>query len=138
MRRETGLARPGGARGPAEGAGEGGERHVGCGGAWACGGGGTGPSKRESTHAVCGGRLRLVRRRGAAGQEPAGRCAEEGGRRRRDDGVLARLDDGGGAMRGGETARIGRIGRLRDSKVYWTVEIVGRQNQAEAAYPLEP
>lgn len=38
MRRETGLARPGGARGPAEGAGEGGERHVGGGGAVRMGG----------------------------------------------------------------------------------------------------
>jgi hypothetical protein len=38
-------------------------------------------------------------------------------------------------MRGGESVR---IGRLRDSKAYWTVEIVGRQNQAEATYPLEP
>jgi hypothetical protein len=42
---------------------------------------------------------------------------------------------GGGATRGGESAR---IGRLRDSRAYWTVEIVGRQNKAEAAYPLEP
>ena len=72
--------------------------------------------------AICGGRLRLVRRRG-------------GGRRRRDDGVLARLDDGGGAMRGGETARIGRIGRLRDSRAYWTVEIVGRQNKQRQPTP---
>jgi hypothetical protein len=32
LRRDTRLARAGGARGPAEGAGEGGERHVGCGG----------------------------------------------------------------------------------------------------------
>ena len=38
MRRETRLARPGGARGPAEGAGEGGERHVGRGGAVRMGG----------------------------------------------------------------------------------------------------
>jgi hypothetical protein len=71
--------------------------------------------------AICGGRLRLVRRRG--------------GRRRRDDGVLARLDDGGGAMRGGESARIGRIRRLRDSKVYWTVEIVRRQNKQRQPTP---
>ena len=35
---ETHLARPGGARGPAEGAGEGGERHVGRGGAVRMGG----------------------------------------------------------------------------------------------------
>jgi hypothetical protein len=78
----------------------------------------------------------IARRGGGGGGEreharglrgPAAARAEEGGRRRRDDGVLARLDDGGGAMRGGETARIGRIGRLRDAKVYWTVEIVGRQ-----------
>jgi hypothetical protein len=52
MRRETGLTRPGGARGPAEGAGEGGERHVSCGGAWAWGDGGTGPSKRERSRRV--------------------------------------------------------------------------------------
>jgi hypothetical protein len=36
---------------------------------------------------------------------------------------------------GGESVR---IGRLRDSRAYWTVEIVGRQNKAETAYPLEP
>jgi hypothetical protein len=44
-------------------------------------------------------------------------------------------DLGAGRCVGGESVR---IGRLRDSKVYWTVEIVGRQNQADAAYPLEP
>jgi hypothetical protein len=35
-------------------------------------------------------------------------------------------------MHGGESER---IGRERDSRVYWTVEIVGRQNKAEADYP---
>jgi hypothetical protein len=39
---------------------------------------------------------------------------------------------GGGAMRGGESAR---IRRERDSRAYWTVEIVGRQNKGEAGYP---
>ena len=82
--------------------------------------------------AICGGRLRLVRRRGAYG---GGTMCGGGGRRRRDDGVLARLDDGGGAMRGGESARIGRIRRLRDSKVYWTVEIVRRQNKQRQPTP---
>jgi hypothetical protein len=38
-------------------------------------------------------------------------------------------------VRGGESAR---IGRERDSRAYWTVEIVGRQNKAEAGYPIEP
>jgi hypothetical protein len=38
-------------------------------------------------------------------------------------------------VRGGESAR---IGRERDSRAYWTVEIVGRRNKAEAGYPIEP
>jgi hypothetical protein len=55
-------------------------------------------------------------------------------------GLWGMRDLGAGRCVRGESVRIGRlrIGRLRDSKVYWTVEIVGRQNQAEAAYPLEP
>jgi hypothetical protein len=42
------------------------------------------------------------------------------------------LEPGGGAMRGGESAC---IGRLRDSKAYWTVEIVGRQNKQRQPTP---
>jgi 3'-phosphoadenosine 5'-phosphosulfate sulfotransferase len=42
------------------------------------------------------------------------------------------LETGGGAMRGGESAC---IGRLRDSKAYWTVEIVGRQNKQRQPTP---
>jgi hypothetical protein len=38
-------------------------------------------------------------------------------------------------VHGGESAR---IGRERDSRAYWTVEIVRRQNKAETGYPLEP
>jgi hypothetical protein len=38
-------------------------------------------------------------------------------------------------VRGGESAP---IGWKRDSRPYWTVEIVGRQNKVEAGYPLEP
>jgi hypothetical protein len=39
---------------------------------------------------------------------------------------------GGAARRGGERAR---IGRLRDSRAYWTVEIVGRQNKQRQPTP---
>jgi hypothetical protein len=48
--------------------------------------------------------------------------------------VLARLDDRVGAGRcvGGESAR---IERLRDSRVYWTVEIVRRQNKQRQPTP---
>jgi hypothetical protein len=51
--------------------------------------------------------------------------------------VLARLDRVGagrcvGAMRGGESARIVRLG---DSRAYWTVEIVRRQNKQRQPTP---
>jgi hypothetical protein len=60
---------------------------------------------------------------GGGGQEAAGRWgARTVGRWGRGDAW-------------GETARIGRIGRLRDSKVYWTVEIVGRQNKQRQPTP---
>jgi hypothetical protein len=58
------------------------------------------------------------RRRGVGGGGGGG-----GGRRRRR---------GVGRRVGGESAY---IGRLRDSRAYWTVEIVGRQNKQRQPTP---
>jgi hypothetical protein len=46
---------------------------------------------------------------------------------------------GGRAMRGSDACGVGgesaRIGRLRDSRAYWTVEIVRRQNKQRQPTP---
>jgi hypothetical protein len=60
------------------------------------------------------------------------RSISTGPPRVRDDGVLAGLDDGVGVGRG--------VGRecahpTGDSRAYWTVEIVERQNKGETGYP---
>jgi hypothetical protein len=73
------------------------------------------------------GRGRIQRRRGHAS------CGREGG------GVspwsrVCRGEAAAAALTVGDPW----AGAKGDSKAYWTVEIVGRQNQAEAAYPLEP
>jgi len=96
MRRETRLARPGGARGPAEGAGEGGERHVGRGGAVRMGG------RR--------GRGRAVRTPDPSeGRGGAGRVEVEALEMRSEifSGSVV-MRSGGGKRRGGEWPWVGR------------------------------
>jgi hypothetical protein len=116
------------------------------GGGWVvpCASAGRGRIQRRRGHASCGREgggvspwSRVCRGEAAAAALTVG-DPWAGAKGAREGAAAARLRDpwwGRGDAWGGESLR---IRRLRDSKAYWTVEIVGRQNQAEAAYPLEP
>jgi hypothetical protein len=106
---------------------------------------GTACGSRRDSRAVAGVRRGMdgVKRRDSwttrAGAGCGSRRRAEEGRRRREEcrgkaRVLARLDDRVGAGRcvGGESAR---MLRLRDSRAYWMVEIVGRQNKQRQPTP---